>query len=203
MSVQSKMTAIADATRALDGSTAKLTLDGIASKLGVEKTNVEAALAALVEKEVDVPAGSTSAALAELIASIEAGGGEIAYGTLTPSEDTIIGKYEAYLFEHNCGFVPDLFYAFGGNVKKTYTFKGGTLRKTNLSDTDGVVGGSFNFYYGVTTNAIASIWDGNTPSTHFNTGNYNEHTVPFLQGSHAVDITVPAGSVYEWVAIKF
>lgn len=75
MSVNSKMTAIANATRALDGSTAALTLDGIASKLGTEKTNIGAALAAIAEKGVTVPDGSTSDALASLIASIEAGGG--------------------------------------------------------------------------------------------------------------------------------
>lgn len=80
------LTAIADAVRALDGSTSALTLDDIVSKLGTEKTNVEAALAALVEKEVDVPAGSTSAALASLIASIEAGG--CITGTFTPSKYT-------------------------------------------------------------------------------------------------------------------
>lgn len=88
MSVNSKMTAIANATRALDGSTAALTLDGIASKLGVEKTNIAAALAAIAEKGVTVPDGSTSDALASLIASIEAGGGvKMVTGSFTLAED--------------------------------------------------------------------------------------------------------------------
>lgn len=106
MSVNSKMTAIANATRALDGSTAKLTLDGIASKLGVEKTNIDAALAALVEKEVDVPVGSTSAALAALIAAIEAGGGaKVVYGTFTVAKNyTSVDNIEVI---HNLGVVPD------------------------------------------------------------------------------------------------
>lgn len=53
--------------------------------------NVSAALAAIAEKGVTVPDGSNSDALAELIASIEAGGGnneiKIDSGTFTPAED--------------------------------------------------------------------------------------------------------------------
>lgn len=94
MSVNSKMTAIANATRALDGSTAALTLDGIASKLGVEKTNIAAALAAIAEKGVEVPSGSTSDALASLIAAIETGSG-VYVGSLTPTTDT-------FTFRINC-----------------------------------------------------------------------------------------------------
>ena len=112
MSVNSKMTAIANATRALDGSTAALTLDGIASKLGVEKTNINAALAALVEKEVDVPVGSTSAALASLIASIEAGGGAtIKTGSITPASEG-----SSITITHGAGAVPKLFVVFTTNT---------------------------------------------------------------------------------------
>lgn len=110
MSVQSKMTAIADATRALDGSTAKLTLDGIASKLGVEKTNVTAALAAIAEKGVTVPDGSTSDALAGLIASIEAGGAKVALGTYVPTSNVANAK-----IAHNLGVIPDLVLYWIGN----------------------------------------------------------------------------------------
>lgn len=56
--------------------------------------NVSAALAAIAGKGVTVPDGSTSDALAELIASIEAGGGDqtidgrpFAWGILTPAEN--------------------------------------------------------------------------------------------------------------------
>lgn len=53
--------------------------------------NVSAALAAIAEKGVTVPDGSTSDALAELIASIQAGVGineiKIDSGTFTPAED--------------------------------------------------------------------------------------------------------------------
>lgn len=99
MSVNSKMTAIADGIRALNGGTAALGLDAIATALDVEKTNVDAALAALAEKGVTVPTGSKSDALAGLIAAIEAGGGgsgvngldfgyEIVTGSYTPASDT-------------------------------------------------------------------------------------------------------------------
>lgn len=50
--------------------------------------NVSAALSAIVEKGVTVPDGSTSDALAELITSIEVGGGyDVIAGTFTPASD--------------------------------------------------------------------------------------------------------------------
>lgn len=69
--------------------------------------NVSAALAAIAEKGVTVPDGSTSDALAELIASIEAGGSapgfaKVATGTITPSSTTA-----NLTVEHGLGQVPD------------------------------------------------------------------------------------------------
>ena len=106
MSVNSKMTAIANATRALDGSTAALTLDGIASKLGVEKSNVAAALAAIGEKGVTVPSGSTSDALAALIASIEAGGGGIDNMKTVVGSFTLTQNSGTHTIAHNLGAIP-------------------------------------------------------------------------------------------------
>lgn len=64
---------------------------GIASDWARIKGNINAALAAIAEKGVTVPDGSTSDALHELILSIEAGGGnneiKIDSGTFTPAED--------------------------------------------------------------------------------------------------------------------
>lgn len=60
--------------------------------------NVTAALAAIAEKGVDVPAGSKSDALASLIAAIEAGGGgnagngKTASGTITVAQDQLSGN---------------------------------------------------------------------------------------------------------------
>ena len=69
--------------------------------------NVSAALSAIVEKGVTVPDGSTSDALAELIASIEAGGGKIANGTYTPN-----GTTSSIIFSHGLGVLPNLIVAY-------------------------------------------------------------------------------------------
>lgn len=65
----------------------------IATDVSRIKGNITAALAAIADKGVTVPDGSTSDALASLIASIEAGGGGgdispfMQIGTYIPSED--------------------------------------------------------------------------------------------------------------------
>lgn len=70
--------------------------------------NVSAALSAIVEKGVTVPDGSTSDALAGLIASIEAGGGgKIANGTYTS-----IGTTSSIIFSHGLGVLPNLIVAY-------------------------------------------------------------------------------------------
>ena len=61
------------------------------------KGNITAALAAIADKGMTVPDGSTSDALAELIASIEAGGGspfgdKVFCGLYTPASDKSIGS---------------------------------------------------------------------------------------------------------------
>ena len=70
----------------------------IATDVSRIKGNITAALAAIADKGVIVPDGSTSDALAGLIASIEAGGvdlgdyfTDIFIGTLTPAEDIKCG----------------------------------------------------------------------------------------------------------------
>lgn len=61
----------------------------IATDVSRIKGNITAALAAIANKGVTVPGGSTSDALASLIASIEAGGGggNIVSGSFTPTSD--------------------------------------------------------------------------------------------------------------------
>lgn len=67
--------------------------------------NVSAALAAIAEKGVTVPDGSTSDALAELIASIEAGGWmKVCLGTFTPAEATT-----TYTVEHDLLKIPRIY----------------------------------------------------------------------------------------------
>ena len=67
--------------------------------------NVSAALAAIAEKGVSVPSGSTSDALASLIAAIEAGGGggsAVSHGTFTPSANVT-----NYTVNHGLGKTPN------------------------------------------------------------------------------------------------
>ena len=103
MSVNSKMTAIADKIRTLRGISGTMGLDTMATHIGNEQTAITAALAALVEKGVDVPAGSTSDALAGLIGAIESGGGAtIATGSFKPSFSN-----PNHTVTHGLGVVPN------------------------------------------------------------------------------------------------
>ena len=68
---------------------------GIATDLSRVKSNITAALSAIAEKGVTVPDGSTSDALAGLIASIQAGGGSannIIAGSFTLAESLTTGS---------------------------------------------------------------------------------------------------------------
>lgn len=79
--------------------------------------NVSDAFAAIADKGVTVPDGSTSDALAELIASIEAGGGlptglsKVAYGTVTPSYGVSSVK-----ITHGLGVAPNFAILFAASV---------------------------------------------------------------------------------------
>lgn len=70
---KANITAIADKVRSLDNSSASLNFEEMKDKLTFERQNVDGALAALAEKGVEVPKGSTSAALPELIGNIQIG----------------------------------------------------------------------------------------------------------------------------------
>ena len=76
----------------------------IQSEIDRIKGNVTAAMAKIAEKGVTVPDGSTSDALAELIASIEisGGGGNMTCGTITPLQPITV-------IEHSLGAVPNAF----------------------------------------------------------------------------------------------
>ena len=79
----------------------------IATDVSRIKGNITAALAAIADKGVTVPDGSTSDALASLIASIEAGGGGvtgITYGIYIPA----VTGYD-HTIEHGLGVVPKIF----------------------------------------------------------------------------------------------
>lgn len=70
MSVNTKMTAIADKIRSLRGVSGTMGLDAMATHLGNEITGLNAALAALTEKGVTVPDGTKVDGLAALIAGV-------------------------------------------------------------------------------------------------------------------------------------
>ena len=89
MSVNSKMTAIADKIRDLRGVSGTMSLDAMASHLGNEQAGLASALAALAEKGVTVPSGTKVDGLAALIAAIEAGGGSDG-----GNDDALIGVIE-------------------------------------------------------------------------------------------------------------
>ena len=69
------LTGIADMIRSLLGLTGTMTTDQMQTNLTTEQANITAALAALAEKGVTVPAGATSNELEELIRAISVGGG--------------------------------------------------------------------------------------------------------------------------------
>ena len=86
----------------------------IATDVSRIKGNITAALAAIADKGVTVPDGSTSDALASLIASIEAGGGGlknnrlavVASGSFTVSERTEVSSNNRFILQHDSGVIP-------------------------------------------------------------------------------------------------
>jgi hypothetical protein len=122
MSVNSKMTAVADQIRGLLGLTGAMGLDAMAANLETEKTNITNALTALAEKGVTVPAGANSGNLAGLIAAIEAGGGLVASGSFTVND--YISEVDV---QHNLGVIPNLFLVVSNDVvysSSYYVIKG-------------------------------------------------------------------------------
>ena len=116
MSVDSKMTAIADKIRGLRGLTGTMGLDAMATNLQAEQTSITNALAALADKGVTVPDGSTSDALAGLIEALETGGGvKIAQGSLTFAEDRSLSN--SLEIEHNLGVVPNFYYLYSPDAE--------------------------------------------------------------------------------------
>ena len=103
--------------------------------------NVSAALSAIAAKGVTVPDGSTSDALAELILSIEAGGGgSIAFGSFIPAEDC-----SYYEITHNLGKVPDFACCFtpcGENGSWIVVYDDGSERGCTFKSAGGYLNGT-------------------------------------------------------------
>ena len=96
----------------------------IATDVSRIKGNITAALAAIADKGVTVPDGSTSDALASLIESIQAGSGgfeniQAVTGSFTPeslieTKPQSMPSNNAFTVEHNAGFVPRAAIAYTG-----------------------------------------------------------------------------------------
>lgn len=71
---ETSLISIADKTRNLSGKTDDLTISEIIDAIEAEKTYLDATLAALADKGVEVPEGTTNAGLADLITNAEFGG---------------------------------------------------------------------------------------------------------------------------------
>lgn len=93
VTVNEKMTALADEIRVLSGTEGTMGLDAMKSNVNTANSAVSAALSALVDKGVEVPDGSNVSGLAELIAALEVGGGigEI-FGTSKYQVGSVIGN---------------------------------------------------------------------------------------------------------------
>ena len=117
---------------------------------------VSAALAALSEKGVEVPAGTKVDGLAALIAAIEAGGGgggNISWGTFTLTSDT-----KDYVVTHNLGVVPDIFLFWMTNQKTSNLTKNELFFGVNTSE-------SFCDFIGGTWCGASTIMTGTTSTS--------------------------------------
>ena len=101
MSVNSKMTAIADLIRALLGLSGTMGLDAMATNLGTEQTNINNAFSAVNSKGGTAPSSKVSGNLATAINSIPTGVTvQRKSGTFTTNKSGVVTV--------NCGFQPDL-----------------------------------------------------------------------------------------------
>lgn len=101
MSIQSKMTAIADRLRALSGGTEALTLDGMASALNGQQTQAANAFSAVADMGGTVPVTQLPSTLPDAIRTIPTGVTvQRKSGTFTTSTSGTATV--------NCGFKPDL-----------------------------------------------------------------------------------------------
>lgn len=174
----------------------------IATDVSRIKGNISAALAAIADKGVTVPEGSTSDALASLIASIEAGGGgNIASGTV--SWATVPSRIVSTEFVHDLGVVPKLilicpaFDVIGTPSKNIglYSISTGSLGMIcRYAKVNGIT------LYSNASNCVIEPMS-NYSSTSYNMGVYADET-KFIQKTYLDSVfTVTSGDVYNWIAV--
>lgn len=171
---------------------------GIATDLSRVKSNITAALSAIADKGVTVPDGSNSDALAELIASIEAGGGgyEVTYGLITPAEDSTTISWE-----HGLSKAPTFGMIFMdvGYSYKTYANSLRTFYKRNSSE--GIANEKYDAY--VTSSSTSNIKHANSMSPHQSTFTINDTTVTANECNFGFPNNMKwlSGKLYLWICI--
>ena len=126
MSVNSKMTAIADKIRSFLGISGAMGLDAMATNLGTEQTNVTNAFTAVGNMGGTVPSSKVSGNLASAINSIPKGVTiQRKTGTLKTNTSGTASV--------NCGFKPDLVVINGGSTSGVYYFVGAAFYEGNVS----------------------------------------------------------------------
>ena len=126
MSVNSKMTSIADKIRSLLGITGTMGLDAMATNLGKEQTNVANAFTAVGNKGGTVPSSKVSGNLASAIATIPEGVTvQKKTGTLTTN---FMGTASV-----NVGFKPDIVAFDFGDLQGKYNYSGVMFAEANRS----------------------------------------------------------------------
>lgn len=215
MSVDSKMTALADLIRGLRGVSGKMGLDAMAGHLQDEQDGLDSALAALEEKGVTVPSGTKVDGLAALIAAIEAGGGgtgvQVVSGTFTPAEEIVLTYSDPYLLEHNSGFTPKMYIFWkaagssGTTVTKFAAILG--LSKPTSAGTKTL----FRISAGVSTSSSRNDAQISTESkstagvySTITDSNYNSQYVPLFSSCKTTSQTsrLLAGETYCWLTFS-
>ena len=159
--------------------------------------NVSAALSAIVEKGVTVPDGSTSDALAGLIASIEAGGGggNITAGTITAT------TFTAQKVEHGLGAEPQAVIFFALNPPMNISAKYDEAPIGHLIPSKNALSVRWFYYRGKLQNATISasgtsnLWEsGITNSTYDRVNNIND--------TYFMTPTNCDAATYAWIVFK-
>lgn len=140
MSVNDKMTSMADNIRHLIGIQKSLTLDEMASRIQTERDNVDAAIELLVSKGSTQPENGSSFDLIEMINQLGIPSLKVETGTFTA------GGYN-HTVEHSLGVVPIFAIA---TIRSTVTASNSNVLIASI----GVLGkGNWNAYYQYSTSA--------------------------------------------------
>lgn len=198
------LTNIADAVRSVDGSTSTLTPQQMETRLKAIKSSIDSALSALTAKKVEVPSDSTIHGLAELITSIEAGGGEnITTGTVTFSEPRGLATNPAYILIHEHGRIPNNILWF---IKES----------TSVNESNNLIGSYKASFEYISPQMYSFVGSSNSSTTNYanmfhlfkigTTAEYiyssleaDEHTIKlFVPNGYRTGSIIPATSTIQW-----